>query len=267
MYREDITETFSDSDLRALLDCSKELLSIVDEIIEVIPITQFPSAKQKALRLLFMDTRTASYDIRVLVESLLDNKSHHFSRAIEFSIRFIWEKAINYFYISEVDNPITNPVAQRYLDFLDVVNTDGDDERKERHKAFKEKYENTDRGDYWSGQSREDKIIQGLSKQPNGQMQVDNVKNLFGYLNEHVHGNLLVGSYWDFDKYGRFEYEHRGQIVAGLLNLYIFYAVSNAYCKFTGRGNEVERFKIYESRVKPIFFKSRQAAADTSQNF
>ena len=153
MSRESITETFSDFDLRELLEYSKELLLTVDKIIEVTPIPRRPSSKQRSLRLLFMDARTASYDICSLAESLLDNDNHHFSRAIEYSMRFIWEKAIDYYYISEVDDPIANPVAQRYLDFLDVVNTNDSDDRKERHRAFKQKYGNPG-SDHWSGETR-----------------------------------------------------------------------------------------------------------------
>ena len=205
MSREDITEMFSDSDLRILLEYSKELLLTVDKIIEVTPIPRRSSSKQRALRLLFMDARTASYDICSLAESLLDNDSHHCSRAIEYSMRFIWEKAIDYFYIFEVDDPIANPVAQRYLDFLDVVNTNDSDDRKERHRAFKRKYGNPG-SDHWSGRTREDKVTQGLNKQSKEHWaQVSNVRYLFGYLNEQVHGNILIGFYWDFEKHGRFE--------------------------------------------------------------
>ena len=52
MSRESITETFSDSDLRELLEYSKELLLTVDKIIEVTPIPRMPSSKQRSLRLL-----------------------------------------------------------------------------------------------------------------------------------------------------------------------------------------------------------------------
>lgn len=254
MNREDITETFSDSDLRELLEYTKELLLTVDEIIEVTPIVQMPSPMQKALRLLFMEARTASYDICVLVESLLDNDSHHFSRSIEYSIRLLWEKTIDYYYIFEVGNP----VAQRYLDFLDVINTDDTDERKERHRAFKQKYGNPG-SDHWSGKTREEKVTQGLNKQSEDhRAQIDNVKALFGFLNEHVHGNIFVGLYWDFDKHGRFEYVYRGQVVAGLLNIRVFYFLSEAYCRFTGRGSEIKKFECYEAHVKPIFLRNRQ---------
>ena len=258
MSRESITETFSDSDLRELLEYSKDLLLTVDRIIEVTPPLRMPSSKQRSLRLLFMDARTASYDICSLAESLLDNDSHHFSRAIEYSMRFIWEKAIDYFYIFEVDDPIVNPIAQRYLDFLDVVNTNDSDDRKERHTEFKRKYGNPG-SDHWSGKTREDKVTHGLNKQSKEhRAQVSNVKLLFGYLNEQVHGNILIGLYWDFDKHGRFEYVYRGQVVAGLLSIWIFYSLSEAYCRFTGRGNEVGQFESYKSHVKPIFLKSRR---------
>lgn len=258
MSRESITETFSDSDLRELLEYSKELLLTVDKIIEVTPIPRMPSSKQRSLRLLFMDARTASYDICSLAESLSSNDSHHFSRAIEYSMRFIWEKTIDYFYIFEVDDPIANPVAQRYLDFLDVVNTNDSDDRKERHRAFKQKYGNPG-SDHWSGKTREDKVTQGLNKQSKEHWaQVSNVRYLFGYLNEQVHGNILIGLYWDFDKHGKFEYVYRGQVVAGLLSIWIFYTLSEAYCRFTGRRSEVGQFESYKSHVKPIFLRNRQ---------
>ena len=257
MHREDITETFSNSDLRELLGYSKELLLTVDEIIRLTPIPQASSSEQRALRLLFMDARTASYDICILAESLLDNDSHHFSRAIEYSMRLLWETMIDYFYIFEADDS----VAERYLEFLDLVNSKNCSDYTENRKAFEAKYENTHRGDYWSGKSREDKVTQGVNKQPkNNISELGNLKRLFEYLNEQVHGNVLVGLYWDFNKHGRFEYVYRGQVVAGLLSVWIYYSLSEAYCKFTGRGSEINRFECYEAHVKPIFLRNQRKA-------
>ena len=118
MHRTELTETFSDSDLREFLEHSKELLLTVDEIIDVTPPSYISTPQQRVLRLLFMEARTASYDICILAESLLNNDRHLFSRAIEFSMRLLWETTIDYFYIFEVDNLIDNPVAQQYLEFI-----------------------------------------------------------------------------------------------------------------------------------------------------
>ena len=259
MHRTELTETFSDSDLREFLEHSNELLLTVDEIIEVIPPPEGGYAQQSALRLLFMEARMASYDICILVESLLDNDRHLFSRAIEFSIRLLWETTIDYFYISEVDNSIHNPVAEQYLEFLKLSNSREHPDHKENRKAFEDKYENTNRGDYWSGKSRKEKITLGVNKQPDSSLEPENLKFLFEYLNEQVHGNILVGFHWDFNKHGRFEYQTRGQVVAGLLNIWLFYLLSVAYCRFTGRGSEIKRFECYETYVKPIFERGRNS--------
>lgn len=155
-------EIMSNSDLEEWLMCSKMFLLTVDETIELTPPSEYPSDKESSLRILFMNARTASFEICLLAESLLKNENHHFSRAIEYSVRLLWEKTIDYFYISESENV----VAQRYLDFLTVVNTPDSNNRKNEHAAFKQKYKDTGRGDFWSGKSREDKINQGIMKYP-----------------------------------------------------------------------------------------------------
>ena len=250
MSREDITEMLSDSDLEEMLKGSKDFLATIDEIIKFIPPISSPS-KQRALRLLFMDARTASYDICILAESLLRNDSHLFSRALEYSMRLIYETMIDYFYIFESDDS----VAQRYLDFLGVVNNK---ENKEKLKEFKSRYEKTGRGCHWSGKSRADKVNQGVNKQQKTTIKnSDNLKRVFDYLNEQVHGNVIIGYYWDFDKFGEFEYVYRGQIVAGLSILWIFYTISESYCRFTGRGNEVKRFEHYEPYIKNFILRNR----------
>ena len=253
MRREDITEMFTTSDLEEMLKGSEEFLATIDEIIKLTPLADSPSVKQVALRLLFMDARTAAYDIFILAESLLRNDSHLFSRALEFSIRLLHETMIDYFYIFESDNSL----AQRYLDFLDVVNNKDSNDYDERLKDFESRYERTGRGCHWSGTSRKDKIIQGLNKQPkNNITRLGSVTHFFDYLNEQVHGNILVGYYWDFDKYGKFEHVYRGQVMAGLSNIWIFYIISEAYCGFTGRGNEVKHFEHYEAQIKTIVLRN-----------
>ena len=165
-------------------------------------------------------------------------------------MRFLHETMIDYFYIFESDNS----VAQSFLEFLTLVNNKDSSDYTENRKAFENKYENTGRGDHWSGKSRKDKVTQGLNKQPkNNITRLDNVKRAFEYMNEQVHGNILVGYYWDFDKYGEFEYVYRGQVMAGLSNIWVFYIISETYCRFTGRGNEVQRFERYEAHLKANF--------------
>ena len=243
--REVLAKNVTDTELRGWLECSKDFLSTVDETLQSIPIGHYASTKEQILRNLFMDARSASYDICILAESLLNDENHYFSRSLEFSIRFLWEKTIDYFYISESEDS----VAQRYLDFMGVANTKDSNDHMNIKKAFEKRYGKL-RGDYWSGKTREEKIDQGLRKQPKGNItQVSGVKNLFEYLNEHVHGNAIVVSYWTFDRYGRDEYEYRGQVVAGLLNFWLFHLLSEGYCRFTGRGSEANRFKFFESYI------------------
>ena len=174
-------------------------------------------------------------------------------------MRLLWETTIDYFYIFEVDNLIDNPVAQQYLEFIKLANNKEHPDYKKNRKAFEEKYENTNRGDYWSGKSREEKITLGVNKQPDSSLEPENLKSLFEYLNEQVHGNILVGFYWDFDKHGKYAYQTRGQVVAGLLSIWLFYSLSMAYCRFTGRGSEIKRFECYEVYVKPIFERGRNS--------
>ena len=69
--------------MQELLKYSKDFLSAVDETIKLTPVNASASAKQNALRFLFMDSRSAAYDMSVLVESLLNNDRHHFPLAIE----------------------------------------------------------------------------------------------------------------------------------------------------------------------------------------
>ena len=252
MSREILSKSLSKSDIERWLKCTKKLLLIVDDILNVTPPDPYASNKHKVLRFLFMDSRTASYDICVLVESLLNNESHHFSRAIEFSTRLLWENAIDYFYIYESQDA----VAERYLDFLEIPNSKGESRRKKKD-AFKQKYGNPER-DSWSGKSREEKINDGLIKQPKvskTKAQAEKVKPVFEYLNEHVHGNILVGLYWSFDKHGKFEYEYYSQIASGFLNLWHFYLLSDAFCKLTGRGYEIERFDFYDPYVRKLIRK------------
>lgn len=242
------------TDLRELLECNKKMLLTVDEIIEEIP-PQRSSSKQIALRILFMEARPAAHDICVLAESLLDNNNYNFSPSIEFSIRFIWEKTIDYFYIFENDDPPTNPVAQRYLDFLDVCKHQDIDDRKEKQKGFKEKYGNPG-SDYWSGETRENKIAQGLNKQPKEyRIEISNVKSLFQSLNEFVHGNIIQESHWVLNKHNKFD---RQQLLTGLFNISIFYFLFMGYCNFTGRGGEINRFEWYETHFHTIFSRNLQ---------
>lgn len=254
MYRNEVAETCSNADLRELLAYSQGLLSSVDEIIEVTPVPERASAREKSLRLLFMEARTVSFDICILASSLLDNDSHHYSRAIEYSMRQLWETMIDYFYIFESDDF----VAQRYLEFLDLVNNKESPDYKENRKAFEDKYENTNRGDYWSGKSRAEKAALGVNKQSNDSVEPENLKPVFEYFNEQVHGNILVGFYWDFNKHGRYEYQTRGQVVAGLLSIWLFYSLSKAYCRFTGRGSETKHFECYKTHLEPIFERNRK---------
>ena len=227
------------------LEYSKHLISTVDETIEFTPISPSASLTQKALRILFMNARTASYEICILADSLLNNNDHHVSRGIEYSIRLLWETAIDYFYISMTGDS----TAQRYLEFLDIANTLDSDERENKHTAFKQKYPNTDRGDYWSGVSREEKSDKGImsnSSYNKGGSITDLIKPTFKYLNEHVHGNFVFGSYWSFNKHGK---QYLFQIGSGLLNLLFFYALSHDYCISNGRGSEVARFRFYASYI------------------
>jgi hypothetical protein len=234
--------------LQEWLMCSKKLISTVDKTIELTPMRQYPSVKERSLRILFMNARTASFEICILAESLLNNDDHHSSRAIEYSIRLLWETAIDYFYISKSENS----VAQRYLDFLTVVNTTDSSERKKIHTDFKKKYKNTERGDFWSGKSREDKTNQGImkhTKDSRAESFINILKPTFDYLNEQVHGNFVFGSYWTFNKHGENDPEYRKQIASGLLALLLFQLISVDFCRFTGRGSEVEHFRFYNSYI------------------
>ena len=130
----------SDSDLQECLKYSRDFLSAVDETIDLIPYNTSDSTKQKILRFLFMDSRSAAYDICVLAESLLTDNSHLFSRAIESSRRLLMENTIDYFYISESNDS----VAKQRMDFMRVVNTPNDNEKKRGEKAFKKNIKLTD---------------------------------------------------------------------------------------------------------------------------
>ena len=236
------------SELQEWLKYNKDFLSAVDETVELIPVNASHPTKQKILRLVFMDARSAAYDICVLSESLLTNDRHHFSRAIEASRRLLMENTIDYFYISESDNS----VSKQRLDFLNAVNTPDDNEKKKKEKAFKKKYKDTERGDFWSGKSREEKIDQGLHKYPpvgKDTSFANVVKPMFAYLNEQVHGNTMVGSYFSFNKQ-EYADEYRGQVVLGLLTVSVlFYVLTHAYCNFNGRGSEITRFDSYYSYI------------------
>ena len=123
----------SEGELQEQLKYSKNFLSAVDETVDLIPYNASDSIKQKILRFLFMDARSAAYDICVLAESLLTNDRHHFSRAIAASRRLIMENTIDYFYISESDDS----VAEQRMDFMHVTNTPNGNEKKRKEKAFK----------------------------------------------------------------------------------------------------------------------------------
>ena len=245
MSKKVLWERLSNSDMQEWLNCSKDFLTAVDEFIDLTPINSRASGKQKILRFLFMDARTAAYDICVLAESLLNNDRHIYSRAMEAANRLILENTIDYFYISESDDS----VAERRIDFMLIANSKGEDQKK-KQKDFEQKYGKL-KGDYWSGKSREEKINQGILKCPkyNDQQSFVTIVPIFKNLNERVHGNSMVGLYWSFDKHGTYNDEYRGQVAMGLLNVTTFYFLSDAYCKFTGRGSEVERFVFYESYV------------------
>ena len=236
----------SDLELQECLKYSRDFLSAVDETIKFIPYNASDSTKQKILRFLFMDSRSATYDICVLAESLLTNDSHLFSRAIGAARRLLMENTIDYFYISESDDS----VAEQHMDFLHVANTPNCNEKKKAEKAFKKKYKVDGRGDFWSGKSRKEKIEQGIQKYPpigNEKPFANTVKSIFDYLNEQVHGNTLVILYLTFDKHGEYAYEYRGQVAAGLQHLLFFYFLVHAYCNFNSRGSEIKRFDFYYS--------------------
>ena len=236
----------SDSELQELLKRSRDFLSAVDEMIHLIPYNASDSTKQKILRFLFMDARTAAYDICVLAESLLTNDSHHFSRAIGASRRLLIENTIDFFYISESNDS----VAEQRMDFMHVTNTQNGKRKKKAEKAFKKKYKVSGRGDFWSGKSREEKIEQGIQKYPpigDDKSFANTVKSILDYLNEQVHGNTIVILYLTFDKHGEYAYEYRGQVAAGIQHLLFFYYLVYAYCNFNGRESEIERFDFYYS--------------------
>lgn len=250
----------SDSELKEWLKYSKDFLSVVDETIELIPVNSSASVKQKILRFLFMDVRSAAYDICVLAESLLTNDRHHFSRSIEAARRLIMENTIDFFYISESDDS----VAKQRLDFMFVVHTKDDNEKKRKEKSFKKKYKTDGRGDFWSGKSRKEKVEQGMQKYPpleNEKSFVGIVKPTFDWLNERVHGNTMVALYFTFDKQGQYADEYRGQIALGLATLsLLFYLLTHAYCNFSGRGSEIKRFDSYYSYVCRLLIKDSENA-------
>ena len=252
-----IYQTLSDSELQEWLKYNKDFLSAVDETLELIPVNFSHSSKQKILRLVFMDARSAAYDICVLAESLLTNDRHLFSRAIEASRRLLMENTIDYFYISESDNS----VAKQRLDFLNAVNTADDNEKEKKEKVFKKKYKNTGRGDFWSGKSREEKVEQGLHKYPpvgKDTSFANLVKPIFAGLNERVHGNTMVASYFSFNKH-EYADEYRGQVALGLLTVSVlFYLLTHAYCNFNGRGGEIERFDFYYSYIGNLMIKDSE---------
>ena len=250
-----LQEFLSDSDMKEWLKYSKDLLSAVDETIELTPIdNRYASTQQKVLRFLFMDSRSASYDICVLAESLLNNKRHHFSRAIESSKRLLWENTIDYFYISQSDKS----TAERRKNFMLIANTKDKNDRKRKEKAFKKRYGVPGR-DGWSGKTREEKTDQGIQRYPPfgvNQFFTTLVKPTFNHLNERVHGNTMVGSYFSFDKHGVYADEYRGQVAMGLLTLLLFYFLSYAYCEFTGRGSEIRRFEFYDLYTRNLLLKN-----------
>lgn len=245
MYREDVAKNLSDSDLQELLKYSKKLILKVDETIKLTPLSAPVRDRELVLRKLFMDVRAASYDICVLAESLLNDENHHFSRAMEYSVRLLWECTIDYFYIFESYDSVT----ARYSAFLDIANSEKEI-RKKMEKEFRKKYGKPGR-DFWSGKSRKEKIDQGVNKQPNNNIShIDGLNRMFTYLNEQVHGNILMGSYWSFNKHGKSEY--RGQIASGLVSVLLFYNVSCSYFQFTGRGFEVKHLDFYDTYIRKV---------------
>lgn len=238
----------SERELQEQLKYSKEFLSAADETIDHIPYNASDSIKQKILRFLFMDARSAAYDICVLAESLLTNDRHHFSRGIAASKRLLMGNTIDYFYISESDDS----VAEQRMDFMDVTSTPNGNEKKRKEKAFKKKYKVDGRGDFWSGKSRQEKIEQGILKYPpigNENPFANTMKSIVEYLNEQVHGNTIVALYLTFDKHGEYAYEYRGEVAVGLQHLLLFYLLVHAYFNFNGRGSEIKRFDFYYSHI------------------
>ena len=253
-----IYQILSDPALQEWLKYSKDFLSTVDETLELIPVNFSHSTKQKILRLIFMDARSAAYDICVLAESLLTNDRHHFSRAIEAARRLLIENTIDYFYISESDNS----VAEQRWDFLLAVNTPDDNEKKKKEKVFKKKYKVDGRGDFWSGKSRKEKVEQGMHKYPpigKDTPFASMVKSIFAGLNERIHGNTIVASYFSFNKQGEEADEYRRQVALGLLTLSaLFYVLIHAYCNVNGRGSEIKRFDSYYSYICNLLIKNSE---------
>lgn len=245
------TLELSDSELKEWLKHSKNFILTVDEIIDLIPYSASDSIKQKILRLLFMEVRSAAYDICVLAESLLNNETHFFSRSIEAARRQIFEDMIDYFYISESDNS----VALQRTEFLLVVGTPDE-------KTFRKRYKIDKRGDYWSGKSRKEKIEQGMQKYPplcNERFLANIVGSAFSTLNEFVHGNTMVALHLTLDKQGEYADEYRGQIGKGLAFVFYFYLVTHAYLNFNGSGSEIERIDFYFSYVSNTLIKDSEA--------
>ena len=257
-----VYKILSDSELKEWLKYNKDLLSTVDKIIELTPVNASASTKQKILRFLFMDARTASYDICVLAESMLTNENHINSRSIESANRLLWENTIDYFYIYESDDT----AAERRWSFLDITNSIGQS-RKDKEKAFKRKYTDTKDGDYWSGKSREEKMNQGMNKTPvhgTGYSLSSLIKPIFENFNEEVHGNRVVRLYWDFGKRHVYTELFRHQVSIGLLNVMYFYALAEAHCILTGRGSETKRFEFYPRNV--IKFLSKNLEETCNEN-
>ena len=115
---------------------------------------------------------------------------------------------------------------------------------------------------FWSGKSRKEKIEQGIQKYPpigKDTSFANMVKPIFASLNERVHGNTMVASYFSFDKHGEHADEYRGQVALGLLTLSVlFYLLIHAYCHFNGRGSEIKRFDFYYSYICNLLIKDSE---------
>ena len=121
--------------------------------------------------------------------------------------------------------------------------------RKKRKKRFsKKKYKVDGRGDFWSSKSRKEKIEQGIQKYPpvgTDTSFATMVNPIFASLNERVHGNTMVASYFSFNKQ-KYADEYRGQVALGLLTVSVlFYVLIHAYWSFQRQRKRNKAFLIF----------------------
>ena len=240
-----------------LIKIAKELVKSTDDFLITNPFLNYKVAQdfgkiprdKAVMRHIFMNTRDLSFDAVVLAESLY-KQNHYNSPSMAHCRRSLFEFAIDiaYIYHDMYSRNHNDKSVHRYYDFLRSVSN------KELKKKFKEKYSGTERGDYWSGKTRKEKMELGLRLGLKMRGWTDERSpELFDILNEEVHHNIGLHTHYVHNR----SMEDYTDIQVGISMFYVnqcLYTASEYYYTFCGNHSELDNLDEHRIALEKMLY-------------